>query len=1340
MNAKSPLTITQFVHGNGLLKKLAVLPHGSKTIISTSSFTSQGLSVTYDHTNVTVRTSTNTTLITGQRDSDGLWKLPLQQLLDHPGVMHPVDNESVSVLHAALQPSTIRDVVDYASLVLGRPPDSTLKMVLERGYIKNFFDGVILPKHVDQYPPNNIGTSLGTLKMVRKRTHASTSKSNHNSYNHPLSKNFDNRVSTSSRQASKSRRTRRLPRRLSTQDSDSSSNHSNSSNDEANDEVVHAFTDELESFPDSPAFVDTTELHILKVLDLDSPHEELKHDSLYLDSTGPYSATTKAGKKLVLIGILHGYIKPEPIKTTSAAELCRATENIVTFFLEHNQTMARTVLDNQCPHALKQKFNQRKLDYQLVERGNHRYNKAEKAVDIVKQRFITARSIADPDFKFDEQWDKLIPAIETAINLTLPSPQDKSKSTWETVHGKYDHHKHPLLPMAMKAAVYKPRKDRATSFSDHADIGYTLESSQEHYRGNHFFMPKTNSIVISASFAAHPREGFLPGRNYTERIVEAMHEIDVSLKQLIQKNQIDGPLAANIAQRLAMLRQPHLPLFDLESIPNNKNIRQTLDVEIHHPLSVSLNPDVISNSEINRQLHEKQKLQQQARDDLYSQQRASRVQPDPSVMITEVSPIPDHDIGEIDYYAYLLQEKLVILPDEDLATINREVFAIYQSSKFEDIDKSTQDTLIHIALAARKVHTSDTPSLSSVLKSPPLLATWMPAIKLELDGLVKSGALIPCQQSDTTRQELLPALIQLKRKFKGDGTVDKLKARACIAGNFEKERFQDPSELFSPNASFNTYLIFIAVSVRRNWVLRGTDIAMAYTMAPYTRNQPLYTYTELGGARQYYRVGKMLYGMADAAQGWYWTYIDLLLELGFTISIDDPCLLFKVKNDEDGIVVCVTTDDTAISHSDNAVGYSYVQELRDAMTARGWEHTFQPRLQDTLGMVMTTQPNKSLLITMPAKINKIQTVFFGNAELSTIPTVFNPRMSKWNLTASRESPRMDPTTFREGLGLFPYVANTRHDIRTSVSILSSVMQDPSELDYEFCKHIAAYLITTIAVGLCFHSSLSVNNNTATSLIGASDAAFDVYLDSKSQLGVIAKLQSLSDPGGCVYASSKKEKGVTSDSATVAEAKAALKGLKQLIVLRQQLEDMGRPQSEPTPFYQDNNGLIKTMTRFGACKEPLRHIRRLLNCLKSHNDQPKPTVNTQYIKSPQQPADHLTKFLTTIDNLRQLEFLQGKQQAIDDLIAKYNDIHRSKPIIIPPQSHTDEVYCVLCTTPSVFCIRQITPLVESLAERLQLADQFRRHNTTPSLKIKQLNANLSKIQDRKSFRIKWHHSV
>ena len=292
-------------------------------------------------------------------------------------------------------------------------------------------------------------------------------------------------------------------------------------------------------------------------------------------------------------------------------------------------------------------------------------------------------------------------------------------------------------------------------------------------------------------------------------------------------------------------------------------------------------------------------------------------------------------------------------------------------------------------------------------------------------------------------------------------------------------------------------------------------------------------------------------------QGWYWEYISLLLELGYTVFIDDPCLLFKVKSDEDGIIACVTTDDTALSHSDNAVGYGYVQELRDAMTARGWEHTFQPRLQDTLGMVLTTQSDKSLLLTMPAKINKIRKNFFGDADLSTIPTVFNPRMSQWNLEASRASPRIDPTTFREGLGLFPYVANIRHDIRTSVSILSSVMQDPSELDYAFCKHIAAYLITTILIGLCFHSSLSVNNNTATNLIGASDAAFDVYLDSKSQLGVIAKLQSLKDPGGCVYASSKKEKGVTSDSATVAEAKAALKGLKQLIVLRQQLEDMGR---------------------------------------------------------------------------------------------------------------------------------------------------------------------------------------
>ena len=134
------------------------------------------------------------------------------------------------------------------------------------------------------------------------------------------------------------------------------------------------------------------------------------------------------------------------------------------------------------------------------------------------------------------------------------------------------------------------------------------------------------------------------------------------------------------------------------------------------------------------------------------------------------------------------------------------------------------------------------------MRNPSLRGTWMPAILLEIDGLIHTGAQIPCSKAGTIHQELLPILIQLKRKRLADqaGTFSKLQAQACISGNIERDQFgmsKDPSTAHSPNGSINTFLLFIAIAVKRRWEIYGADITVAYTMAPNNRKDPLYVYT-----------------------------------------------------------------------------------------------------------------------------------------------------------------------------------------------------------------------------------------------------------------------------------------------------------------------------------------------------------------------------------------------------------------------------------------------------------------------------------------------------------------
>ena len=166
----------------------------------------------------------------------------------------------------------------------------------------------------------------------------------------------------------------------------------------------------------------------------------------------------------------------------------------------------------------------------------------------------------------------------------------------------------------------------------------------------------------------------------------------------------------------------------------------------------------------------------------------------------------------------------------------------------DDYDDEVIALALQYTLIARKERNEDTPTIHRVLKDLKLLEEWMPAISDEINNLFKIGALIKCSPEEATApaNELLPNIIQLKRRRNPDRTVKNLKARLCMNGNIELRQFhvfQDPTENYAPNANFYTILQLQCFSVRRGWNVCGLDIIMAYIMAYFNRSKPVYTYT-----------------------------------------------------------------------------------------------------------------------------------------------------------------------------------------------------------------------------------------------------------------------------------------------------------------------------------------------------------------------------------------------------------------------------------------------------------------------------------------------------------------
>ena len=114
---------------------------------------------------------------------------------------------------------------------------------------------------------------------------------------------------------------------------------------------------------------------------------------------------------------------------------------------------------------------------------------------------------------------------------------------------------------------------------------------------------------------------------------------------------------------------------------------------------------------------------------------------------------------------------------------------------------------------AKAIHTSDNPTLTTVLKNPELWREWQPAIDNEFNnwkpnerGVILSEVPI----SDTIGQNTLRIIVLFKKKYHPNGSFDKYKCRMAING--KNEHFPDKSTAYSPTLQGCTLMFLIAIA------------------------------------------------------------------------------------------------------------------------------------------------------------------------------------------------------------------------------------------------------------------------------------------------------------------------------------------------------------------------------------------------------------------------------------------------------------------------------------------------------------------------------------------------
>ncbi len=199
------------------------------------------------------------------------------------------------------------------------------------------------------------------------------------------------------------------------------------------------------------------------------------------------------------------------------------------------------------------------------------------------------------------------------------------------------------------------------------------------------------------------------------------------------------------------------------------------------------------------------------------------------------------------------------------------------------------------------------------------------------------------------------------------------------------------------------------------------------------------------------------------------------------------------------------------------------------------------------------------------------------------------------------------------VGALQYVVSaTRPDVANAVRYLASHTHDHTQTHWRLAKRVLKYLAGTPELGLCYSRAGS------SVPIAYSDADFaNDSTDSKSVTGSVITLAG----AAVVYVSRKQS--LVSQSTTEVEYIAAAEAAKNVIWIRELLEEMQLPIPTPTRLWVDNQSAIMVAARTSAHGRT-KHIRLRYHFLQ--DEVASGTLHLDYINTKAQLADILAKAL------------------------------------------------------------------------------------------------------------------
>jgi hypothetical protein len=186
----------------------------------------------------------------------------------------------------------------------------------------------------------------------------------------------------------------------------------------------------------------------------------------------------------------------------------------------------------------------------------------------------------------------------------------------------------------------------------------------------------------------------------------------------------------------------------------------------------------------------------------------------------------------------------------------------------------------------------------------------------------------------------------------------------------------------------------LALSTYHQWYIHGIDIYGAFLTAELTGDDEVYVKLPSGivpdvpdgrggHSSPVWKLLKSLYGLRRAPRSFYDSLASFLISNGYTRSIMDPCLLYRIYNNGDAIIFSIHVDDFAITSNSMQRIHELCELLRQRYTITETEdlETFLGiRIESHEGLMYLSQPGHIQKMAITAGINPKEST--GKGQLS----------------------------------------------------------------------------------------------------------------------------------------------------------------------------------------------------------------------------------------------------------------------------------------------------------------------------------------------------------------------